>query len=197
MRTAGVGTLSRAAFTLVELLVVLVMLSLIVSAALTLYVGGLRVWHQIDQYDTPALSATLAIDSLEKDLMNQYPWDGVKWTGGSDEMNFLVLIRGRLVDSTNRFAEVGYVFEEREQALLRTAVVFDQSGERDPVTEYLGENVTGILFEYAARPEAGQKELRWLPEWKDRASAPVAVRVQMTLGEGNIIVREIIRRDVL
>ena len=167
---------AKAAFSLIELLVVGALLAIVIAAIGACLAGGIRVWDAARRFDVVEGDAALALDLMARDIRNALTFNGVPFEAEPETIGFAGVVRG----SEGGFADEGegaalgsiaYRLDGAERALMRVTAVHPDGRER---AEPVADAVAALRFLYT-----------WPPR-DDGASPsgfPVTVTIRMTVGE--------------
>ena len=182
-----------AAFTLVELLVVMAILAILIGVIGACLSGAIRVWDAVRTHGETEAQMSIAMRILERDIANATPFCDVGFRGDAAEMTFAGLLRGASgasapagwrdvtvgADSSCALAVVRYRYEASRMALLRSRQPCrPETAVAGSGSETLLTGVQELSFQYEAVGEDGTR--RTQAEWNSRTNFPAAVRVDLT-----------------
>lgn len=162
-------------FTLVELLIVSLLLSVISLTAYGGLAGGVRIWRRVEA-SVGELDLVLGEKRFRKDLVNRVPFGGIGFTGDSGQVSFPALVTVGAGEAVHQeVGRVRYLFDEPDHRLCReemtyASVVAGAETDCRPVIS----SVEKLSFKYY-NPEGG-----WLSGWAE-TTPPLAVRMEATI----------------
>ncbi|MCQ9207358.1 MAG: prepilin-type N-terminal cleavage/methylation domain-containing protein [Omnitrophica bacterium] len=184
-------TLSGRGFTLIELLVTAAILGIISMAVVSTFAAGLKVYEKARDYSWERVDALLALEKMERDILNLVNFSGIDFVGGKETISFAGLtkegepgkiryymkggMRGVLIRE-----ELGYA-----RAISKTS---RRRGERKELA-----TLRDMDFEYYYYDNDTKKYL-WKDKWKLNEEEkedleksewiPIGVRVKIKFKEG-------------
>lgn len=184
----------EAAFTLVELLVVMAILAVLIGVIGACLTGAIRVWDAVRTNGEAEAQIGIALRIVERDLANMTPFCDVGMRGNPDEVTFAGLRRGKTGAAERLQLEradgsaapyeltvVRYRFDKSRGTLERSRWRVPPTGgaDGDPPTppDVLLSQIRSLAFEYEAVGDDGVRRLR--PDWNSRTNYPVALRMDM------------------
>ena len=178
---------SKPGFTLIELLVVSAIIGLVMVAISACLMGGIRVWDRTQTFAVVEANAVIGLRIMEKDLMNTFPFYGIRFDGGAAGLSFpgLVLQKPGGPDSRDkvevqeRIGAVKYWFDSQKEAWFRQEVAYPQPREASPArAEELLPHLKSVDLQYYAPVRHGQGG-EWQRTWNDETNFPTRVRIQL------------------
>ncbi|MBI4835436.1 MAG: prepilin-type N-terminal cleavage/methylation domain-containing protein [Planctomycetes bacterium] len=173
-------TKCRNGFTLLELIVSSVLITLVLMAIYSALTDGLRLWRDVTRNVYAKEPAILATERLAKEIRNEISFSPITFTGRADSLSFPLLVRpvdeGKTLDIYMP-AEVTYTFDKEKEILYRNVLVYGR--DEEPVSRELLNPVKSVAFSYRYF-DAEAKESSWLDEAKEDAK-PSAIKVEITL----------------
>ncbi len=169
---------SLTGFTLVEVLIVTVILSVISLAIFSTFSNGLKIYNRINS-EVTLEDLIIFFDRLGQDLRNSLNYSTVNFTGKDEELEFAGIVNSPRMQKRT-VGKIKYVFDPSAEKLSRFtgdySSVYNQ--------EWLGsrqtlEKIKSCVFSYYYYDNQ-TKEFSWLPEW-DKAGVPVALRLELGL----------------
>lgn len=182
---------SHAGFTLVEILIVSMIVSILAAGLGSSFVSGMRLWGRASQQDMTRFNAWLTLEAIGKELRQSAKVPVAPFKGEASRCSFPSIIGGSIVEITYRYdgyekrirrEEVAFkdLVEETLEPPTKTRVVFAPAQEF--VIEY-------AMFDPAQLDEDGNpKGYEWVSEWEsDEGAIPAAVRITMKVRNATLI----------
>jgi type II secretory pathway component PulJ len=169
------------AFTLLETLVSIAILSAMTAALAAGFAGGLRVWQAVAQLTHGEIAMQTAWVIVARDVMNARPCRDFPFDGDSQAMSFAsARVAGSPENHDEEPVEVRYRFDPDQGVLSRRAQRALGDAEQRPAdgAERLLANLAALSFEYWAEPDEEDAVPTWRAEWKDPQTLPRAVRMR-------------------
>lgn len=174
----------RNAFTLIELLIVVSIMSIVIGVIGACLSGGIRVWDSARVFNDLEADAFIALNILEKDIRNSLSVYAVGFDGKESSVAFPAYIDS---EDGRGIGRVNYEFDQVKHALLRVESSWQG---RDGRSELLLENVKDLSFTYYQVSTSA-----WNSVGETVTNFPDKVGVKLLLGRGE---REVeIERSVL
>lgn len=172
------------AYTLIEILVVVSILALIVSAIGACMMSGIRTWQMASSINIIETEIHMAENYLRKDMANTFKFYGIRFSGEQDAISFPGMIADEDAPDSDSFriCTVRYFYNQQLKALERQISPFAVSGSDLPKRELIAEKITALNFKYQIMSPNG--ELQWVESWSDPTNNPVSVKVEMTVVSG-------------
>jgi prepilin-type N-terminal cleavage/methylation domain-containing protein len=176
-------------FSLIELLVVTVILGLVISVIGACLASGIRVWDASRDFNTAEVEGVIAFQSMERDLVNQFPFYAIGFTGNPTEMSFVGLVQVHgdeqanqdKADSQKRVGTIKYSFDIGRNDLLRREWAYPGTEPDMSKAERIASFVQDMSLEYyrigGERKDAGV----WQESWSDPTNLPAAVRISLSV----------------
>lgn len=182
----------RSGFTLIELLVVSAIIGLVMVAISTCLMGGIRVWDRTQTFAVVEANAAIGLRILERDLMNTFPFYGIRFEGGATSLSFpgLVLPPPGGTESRDpreageRIGTVKYWFDASKEAWFRHEVAYPPRDASSVQAEELLSHLKSINLQYGAPAGRGQGSV-WQGSWTDETNVPRRVRIQLAFAQDN------------
>ena len=165
-------------FTLMELLVAAVLMSVVGGAILASFGGGIRVFDKVRDFGTIRSRVALALEVMERRIRDGVRFDPVGFEGASDTMAFAVT-RERLVGERleRRLARQRYYRDAATGELVSAWIDYPFESSDEEHQETLAE-IEGLRFEYAYK-EGDAQGYQWKDAWDPTDGRPVAVRLEV------------------
>jgi prepilin-type N-terminal cleavage/methylation domain-containing protein len=177
----------RFGFTLIELLVVSAIVGVLMAVIAACLAGGIRVWDRSQSFAVIESEAAIGLRILEKDLMNTFPFYGIRFNGEPTSLSFPSLILGeqerRQSDDISEFGErigtVKYWFDSQKQTLFRQTWTYPRNDTSTGNAEALLSHLGNVSLQYyaSARERQGGS---WQQGWDDETNFPSRVRIQLS-----------------
>ena len=172
---------SLTGFTLVELLISSVVISVIALAAYFSLAAGIRIWQRVNQkaeYEDLAFF----LDRFGSDLRNCLEFSNINFSGTKDRVSFASLLNSpRLKKRT--VGEVSYIYKAQEGLLNRQERDYSHLyNQAEGFVKIALTDIKSLEFKFYVYDEMEKKYL-WLEEF-DRDDLPSAVRLELELEGG-------------
>ncbi|MEI6809268.1 MAG: prepilin-type N-terminal cleavage/methylation domain-containing protein [bacterium] len=170
---------TRSGLTLVELLVSISILTVLLATILMTMYSGLLVWERASGYDMKRMETMLALEGLEKEVRNTFPFHAIEFKGSPSGMKFAGIVSGTTDEGrVQRFCEIKYDFDSPAHTLRRQSRIypFGSAGGDESVEVLSGVEIVKVT--YAAIPEKGRSFAVWLESWDNVRKLPAAVRIE-------------------
>lgn len=165
--------------TMIELLVSISILTVLLAAILMTLYSGLLVWERASGYDMKRMETMLALESLEKEVRNTFPFHAIEFKGSPSGMKFAGVINVT-TDGVRiqRFCEIKYDFDPTAHTFRRQSRIypFGLSGGDESLAVLSGVDV--VKVSYASTPEKDRSLAAWLETWDNGGKLPAAVRIE-------------------
>lgn len=176
----------RKSFTLIEILLVVVILSVVSLVVYSAFSQGINLWERLTQR-TPVSELNMFFGKMESDLRNNFKFFGIDFAGAEDQISFATLIvsAAEKQQRTLSVGEVGYSFDASTKSLNRWQKNYSQvySGKFPFLLRQMVKNVKSVRFKYYSY-DSKQKIHIWKDSWdKEEIAIPLAVRVRLEFDE--------------
>lgn len=176
------------AFSLVELLLVMAILSGVAIAIYTTVANGINIWQRIVVEITEE-DAGIFLERVSGDLRNTFLFQGIKFRGTRDSVSFPGLIRLTTKEgAATGIGEVRYAFDRRDKMISRGYKTYSQLyRKRGDQTRTIADKIESLEFEYYSY-EPERKKYSWESGWQERdetfglqeePALPLAVRIRV------------------
>jgi len=168
------------AFTLIELMVVTVMLSIVCLAIYSTFASGARIWQRVNRMPVNE-DVNIFFDRFSSDVKNSVDFTGVRFSGTADRVELPTLVSSPALESRT----VGIaVYSCAGSTLVRGQADYSQIYQDASITprHVLG-GLQACAFTYYQYDDERQ-EYVWVDEWT-KTGFPLAVRLELTLGPGS------------
>lgn len=167
-----------AAFTLAEMLMVTLILSVVALATFATLNNGLKIWQRINR-QLPAEDLNFFFDKFSVDLRNSFKFSNINFLGSAEKLEFATLVNSPRLDNYT-VGKLIYVFEPKSKTLNRYLMDYSAmyTGQLPEAAASL-KNVNALKFQYYVF-DLEQKEYLWQDEYR-QAGLPLAVRVELEL----------------
>jgi hypothetical protein len=182
-------------FTLLELTISSILITLVFLAVYSALNDGLRLWHDVTRTVYTKEPAILATERLAKEIRNEISFSPITFTGEANSISFPLLVRpldgGKTMD-IYMLAKITYTFDKEKEILYRSVLIYGR--DKEPVSRELLNPVKSVVFSYRYF-DTETKESSWLDEAKEEAK-PSAIKVEITLKAIKNEPEEIITRTI-
>lgn len=182
MRHIKISVISDKGFTLIEMLMVSLIMSII---SLGLYVtlnSGIKVWQRINRQQLAAEEVNIFFDKFASDLRNSLPFTAINFIGTENGLSFASIIKSQSLQGRT-IGQVLYTYDSRTGILKRQQKDYSQiyNAEEAAPTAAL-KNIKSLVLQYYVYDKE-HKEYFWhnepLPE-----QIPGAVRLALEFLDG-------------
>lgn len=147
---------SQKAFTLIEVLLVLSLLSVISVAVYRALANGLAIWEKRSQTDTQE-DILIFFEKLTEDLQKAVPFSRIPFDGQKSSVSFAALIKtpadrainGRNDEYVEQIGQVEYYFDSMKKSLVREQKNYSQAVNKKSGSErVLVQGLLSVKFDY-------------------------------------------------
>ena len=181
--------MKRSAFTLIELVIATVILTVVVVSVSSAFSVGIKAWRRGTQgHDIQKVR--LALLKIQKELRSSFFFSRAAFRGTASEMTFPLCIPE---ENASEIYIITYRVDEGEgaagaKALVREKRVFTENSQDgdEPVREQVFP-VKTIGFKYAYGLKDGHNEFEWQDLWlpESQKSIPLAIKISFQLANSD------------
>jgi len=176
-------TTHRSAFSLIELVVVLLIMGTVGSVVVACFMGGVRAYERARDFGRGEADACLAFERLERDLKNAVVVPGIQFEGSLSGMKFVTVTTAPDALRDDEIAVDLVQYGERAgDGVIRMARILGE----DPTGLNTEESIlpvdTAIRLAYYGSGE-GRGAAGWSDTWQSESNLPRQVRVQLSGGQ--------------
>ncbi len=182
----------KRAFTLIELLLVLLLLGSVMTVVMACFDGGFRVYARVSAFGTGEADIYLAGEVMERDLRNAVDMEGVPFQGDAGVLAFATVVYDG--SGEGRPASVRYAMVAGRGVTRSVASLVPVAGGESPAAsmEWWLADGYRLVFSYLARGEGddGDAAAGFVDTWPAGTNLPAAVRFEIAGGrltEGPIV----------
>ncbi len=174
---------SRKGFTLVEVLLVCMLISMLTATVISGISGGLRVWKKLSGQENKDQWTLLAFHQMRQDIRNARQFQLLPYKGSYKQFAFPSVIKTELRngDVIEELGRIAYYRDAKYDRLCRSEVPF-RHAERKKITsecsEVLG-NVAKVKFSYLLGDSESQTR-KWVSQWTE-VFPPIAVKLDVDI----------------
>ncbi|MFH1190258.1 MAG: prepilin-type N-terminal cleavage/methylation domain-containing protein [Candidatus Omnitrophota bacterium] len=182
-RPSGPERLRKAAFTLIELLIVTSALAVTSMAVYAVFSSGLKIWREAAK-QLPEEDLAIFIDKFTTDLRNSFKFEGMNFTGTRSAVEFATLVNSQRLNSRSA-GKIRYFYDNHTDKLSREIRDFSHISTDDHgrIQGLVG-NVKSVKFGYYYYDKP-TKEYVWKDEApEDEKALPLAVRIELGFNAG-------------
>jgi len=175
---------SKNSFTLIELLLVVVFLSVVSLAMYAVLNNGLKIWQRVNQR-LPQEDAFIFFDKFSRDLRNSFKFSAVRFSGRETSLEFATVINSPRLQKTT-VGKVSYFYNQQAQVFSRQQDDYSQlcDGGGGSLVQSLN-NIKSVKFYYCIF-DVETKQHIWYEEWT-KEDMPLAVRIELEIEDGSQI----------
>ncbi len=183
-------TTRRSAFSLIELVVVLLIMGTVGSVVVACFMGGVRAYERARDFGRGEADACLAFERLERDLRNAVVVPGIQFEGNLSGMKFATVTTAPDALRSDEIAVDLVQYSERVgDGVIRMAQILGES----PTQLDMGDSIlpvdTAMRLAYYGGGE-GQRGAGWSDTWQSESNLPRQVRVRFSGGQLEPVVLE-------
>ncbi len=169
---------AKKGFTLIEVLIVTLILSIISLAIFSTFSNGLKIYNRINS-EVTLEDLVIFLDRLGQDLRNSLNFSTINFTGKDEELEFAGITNSHRMQKRT-VGKIKYVFDSSAEKLSRFAGDFSSVYNQEWLSSRQTlEKIKSCIFSYYYYDNQ-TKEFSWLPEW-NKAGLPVALRLELGL----------------
>jgi len=179
----------KRAFTFVEIILVIGVLSVIGLAVFTAFSRGLQIWQKINE-ERVEEDVGLLFEKMSHDLNNSFFFSEIGFSGNPHKMRFPSLVpMSRDTEKVETVGSIEYSFDNNDHIVYRRYADYsDVYKERYTEERQMLERIENVEFRYYYF-DGEREEFRWLENWPRRTpyeteeeiiTVPLAVRVVLT-----------------
>ncbi len=176
---------SKNSFTLIELLLVVVLLSVVSLAMYAVFNNGIKIWQRINKR-LPQEDVSIFFDKFSRDLKNSFKFSAIRFSGSVTSLEFATVINSPRLQKTT-VGRVTYSYDPQAEVLNRQQDDYSQvsggSGEGSLIQSL--NNIKSVKFQYCIFDE-NTKEYLWREEWT-KDDIPLAVKIELEIADGSQI----------
>jgi len=169
------------AFSLIELIVVLLIMGTVGSVVVACFMGGVRAYERARDFGREEVDAYLAFEVIERDLKNIVAVPESPFAGDAEFMQFPTAKFIPEVEGGGGLALVRY-WEEPHAGLMSRSVAFGSVGAQTPESDMLLSGDVSMRLAYRAGGEA-HNDATWAEAWSSSSNFPQQVRIQIAGGQ--------------
>jgi prepilin-type N-terminal cleavage/methylation domain-containing protein len=175
---------ARRAFTLIEILVVTLILSVISLAIFSTFSSGIAIWHRINSRLTQE-DLVIFCQMFASDLRGSFKFKAIAFKGDEERVEFVSLVNSRRLN-TKTVGRLSYAYNPDKKTLSKFQEDFSAVYVPEELKpKYTLKDVKSVKFQYYCYDSAA-KEYVWLEEWVKKSSLPLAVRLEMEFDKASM-----------
>ena len=180
----------RSAFSLIELIVVLLIMGTVGSVVVACFMGGVRAYERARDFGRGEADACLAFELLERDLKNAVAVPGISFEGNLSNIRFATVTTapGAVLDDEITIQVVEYGERVGDGIVRSVEVLSDSPTELDPGESILAGDSAMRLGYYGN--DEGQGQSTWGETWQSTSNLPQQVRIRFSGGELEPVILE-------
>ncbi|MFH1189728.1 MAG: type II secretion system protein [Candidatus Omnitrophota bacterium] len=185
-----------AGFTLVEIMLVAGIMAVIGLTIVSTFSGGLKIFYRMEGYNTVKADVLIAIEKMERDLRNTFPYNGMEFMGSSKRVTFPGLTR-KLNDKglPEEFpGSISYYLDEsgRAKALSRedkryTQAIKKENPERGLVTRLA--EIENLSFKYYSYDNESDS-YNWAGVWDKSEGIEAGEELNKKPGQEDLLLKD-------
>ncbi len=181
-------------FTLAELIIVAVILSILGVAVYTAFSNGIKLWKRINE-EVPQEDINIFFAKISRDLRNLSRCSGIEFSGEPDSVSFPTIVVSEADEGVRKIIGlVKYAFDKEEKSVMSEQSDYSGLYQSEPGrTRTLVSRIDSLSFQYYCH-DPDTEEYLWLKAWnkyeappdvKTENSLPLAVKVEIEPNGGN------------
>jgi type II secretory pathway pseudopilin PulG len=181
----------KSAFSLIELLIVILITATIGSVIMACFMGGMRAYQRVDEFSRNEADVYIAFEMFERDLKNLAVVPDIPFDGDSTIMQFPALseIPGS-DDGDSGISRVRYVYTRHSGVVRSVEKMGDESGVGADGDSITSADIEAV-FSYGGAGDGG--DAGWSDTWSGGSNFPDRVRIQFQVdGEDGDMLERII-----
>jgi len=170
---------AQSAFTLVELLIVLAMISIIGLALFTTLSNGIRIWQRLN-LAVAQEDINIFFERIARELRNTFEFSTITFQGDCDRIAFaaFVVTPGSIQPQGTDIGQVTYYYDKINRQLVREHKNYSQLYKGDMgFRQELLKDIDYLRFSYYFYDEKAREYL-WIETWREDY-LPLAVRIEL------------------
>jgi len=178
--------MTRRAFTLIELIVATLIMTIVVVSIYSTFSLGIKAWRKGSE-GRSLQKVRISLLKLQKELKNTFLFSMIRFKGVSSEMVFPIVVSEEDKDST--YTVSYYIAEDMNtgvKSLIKKKMLFTDKEYTE--TEETGEFIFSAYsmdFEYAYELKDDSEGFEWRGIWEEsQKTIPCAVRINFSLDAG-------------
>jgi prepilin-type N-terminal cleavage/methylation domain-containing protein len=173
----------HSAFSLIELIVVLLIMGTVGSVVVACFMGGVRAYERARDFGRGEADACLAFELLERDLKNAVAVPGISFEGNLSNLRFATMTTapGAVLDDEIAIQVVEYG-ERGGDGIVRLVELLGESPSEPDRGESILAGDSAMLLGYYGSDE-GQDQSTWVGIWQSTSNLPQQVRIRFSGGE--------------
>jgi prepilin-type N-terminal cleavage/methylation domain-containing protein len=171
-------------FTLLEMLIVMVLVSLVGLVIFSTLNNGIKIWQRLNQI-VEQEDINIFFERLTQEMCNTFEFALIGFRGARDKFTFAALVTSKNLGcvQTGTVGEIVYVYDESSKRLTKEERDYSQIYKGDSGRKrHLLENIDSLKFSYYFY-DSTTEEFIWLDEWEEE-DLPLAIRVELELYDG-------------
>lgn len=168
---------SNSGFSLVEMLVVMVLLSIVSLTIYTTFSNGIKIWQRMNVW-LPQEDVNLVFEKFTVDIRNTFRFRPIGFSGSDERLEFPALVNSKVFSDKT----VGKVIYELEphKGLIKIQQDYSQVYSGQVVNRVMVlSGIKSLRFEYYSYDKE-KEEYFWCDNWSS-GDPPLAVRLELVL----------------
>jgi prepilin-type N-terminal cleavage/methylation domain-containing protein len=170
------------AFTLVELLIVISMMSVVSLAIYSALNNGLKIWQRVNR-QVPQEDANIFLNKVSSDLRNAVKLKKINFSGNEERLEFPSLVYSSRWQNKS-VGKIYYAYDSKSGIITQEQRDYSMLFSDEPgVKRQLLSGLSALKFQFYYY-DKDNKEYLWLDEWS-KEGLPLAVKVEIEIsGQG-------------
>lgn len=168
----------RGGFTLIEMMVVIVSMTVLALAIYSTLSSGVKIWQRLGS-EVSAEDVDIFFEKLTADLRSAVVYKAIDFSGEEDGFSLPALVASQRLN-IKTVGKVEYSFDSGKKIVRRSVTDFSGiSREESPTTiQEVLRDVTSLRFEYYVYDKA-LKQYLWQSGWSEKV--PIAIKVELEM----------------
>ena len=175
---------NKSAFTLIELIVVVVALSVVSLAVYATFNNGIKIW-QAARREMPEEDLDIFFEKFTTDLRDSFNFKNIVFAGKEDSLEFPTLVGSQKLPR-GTVGKITYLYDPGKHVVVRRQMDYSDlyNGENN-IEQEMAKDIKALKFQYYVY-DPGTQEYLWQEELLT-GKLPLAVKVELEMGHDDKI----------
>lgn len=171
--SSGLNKKNIRAFSLVELLVTIAILSVVIVGIFTMFATGINIWKKSQLHNVVINKFSIFGAWFSSELRNSILFPTFGFSGSETSVAFAYF-------NDEEISKVTYYFDSTEGKVYRSYISLeDLTAEKSASEREMLTDVEAAEFSYYV--SSGDEELNWQDTWEDKEELPKAVKIELII----------------